>query len=335
MARSSKAKAEISNRSKLIEALSFVAVADTGKDVDKYAYVKIRNGFATALNDVFTIGAPVEVELDLCLHGEKLKAALEHCGPNFQLTQLDDVSVSVKSEKFRATIPAFSADTLPPGEPDDAIASINDNIKSAFTLCNPLISGKGTRLLDDCMLLRAYTAVATNGHMAFEYFHGIDLPPNLLIPKLTVTVISKMKKPLTHFGYAPNKSVTFWFEDGSFIKTKLCDGEYPDVDKLYQQFNGHPFYPLPENFFEGLDAIDKFSENDSVYFQQGYVSTHRSLQIGANYRVDGLPPGFCFNAGFWKRVKEICGQVCFLPDIKAPVCFHGTNVRGLIMGKHG
>jgi hypothetical protein len=329
-----KAKPDIGNRSKLVDALSFVSVADTGKDADKFAYVTISDGYARAANDVFAIGTPVEVELELCLHGAKLKAALEHCGQNFQLTQLDGSSVSVKSEKFRATIPCIDAKLLPAYDPDPPCGTMTDSVKNCFSLLHKLITEKTDRVIDHGLHLRANTGIATNGGLLFEYFHGHDLPPDLVIPKATVLVVSKIKQQITTFGFSKN-SITFWFADSSYLRSKLLIDKYPQTDRLFRVGDGSGAVPLPVEFFTGLDAIDKFAENDSVYFSKSHVTTHPSLQIGASYKVDGLPDGHCFSLLYWKQLRDLATMIIWAPDLLKPVEFYGKNLRGLIVGKNG
>jgi hypothetical protein len=325
--------AQIDNRSKLIDALSFLAIADIGKDIDKFSYVNFSNGYATAGNDCFTMGTPVDTGLDMCLHGEKLKAALQHCGENFVFAQIDGSSASVKSDKFRAIIPIVDHDILPDyGQPNPSCGQIGDSIKDCFSLLNPIITEKTDHVIQNGLHLKPFSGVATNGGVLIEYYHGFDLPPGLVIPKLTVGIIAKIKQKLTNFGFSKT-SFTFYFIDGSYLRTKLIDGKYPDTDRIFPADVNRQ--PVPSEFYTALDAIDKFVDNDSVYFGQGHMSTHPSLSFGANYKVAGLPDGHCFSAVHFKRLRDIMGQIIWSDDVTKPMCFFGNNLRGLLVGKHG
>lgn len=311
-----------------------MSFAASGHDNELFQYVRIKNGMLTASDNVICMGSPIDSELDICLHGGKFKSALEQCGQNFQFTQVDKAAVSLRSEKFRALIPAIENDVIADYMPDDCIADIDDRVKVALDICNNVVQGKGERTYYLCALLRAHTCVATNGLVAMEVWHGIDLPNGLNIPKRALNAITKVKIPLKAFGFSQN-SATFWFEDGSFIRTRLVDQEYPNVDRLYSEFESATFTPLPSDFYTGIDALDKFIVDDAMYVHENYVATHRSLELGASYYIAGVKGGYCFNPKLWQTVRPYVETVCFLEDRKKPTAFYGSSMRGLIMGRNG
>ena len=331
MARKPKALTKIDNRSKLIDALGFVSFASQGHDNEKFNYVRIKDGILMAADDTIAIGVPVEVDMELCLHGDKFKSALEQCGDSFQFTQLSDANVSVKSEKFKANIGATDVNLMSPYEPDKNIAVIDDRIKSAVEVCNPFVTGKGERVITQCGLLKANTAVATNGHIAVEYWHGIDLPP-VMLPKRTLTAISKLKKKLVGFGFSYN-SATFHYEDSSFLRSQLYDGSYPDTDRLFIPFDSATFKPLPDEFFKGIEAIEKFVQDDTIYFHTDHIGSDNSLELGANYKVPGVIGGWTFSAKYWEMVKPLIETVHFPNATNQAVGFRSKAVRGVFLGK--
>ena len=327
MARKPKPVSANDDRLKLIEALKFAAIAS--KDAEgAHAFVTIQNNWLIAENDTLTVGTPVDVALDLSPHGEQFLAALAQCGSQFQLTQVDTKAVSIKSGNFRALVPAI--DTVKTIlTPDHPCAVINDALAEAFRSCMGF-TGKGERIINTCVALRANTMVATNGGMLIEYWHGIDLPGTLNIPKKTVETIIKIGKPLAHFGFSA-ATVTFYFDDGSFVITRLVAGEYPNSDRLFNAVRGNLTIIWPE-FFAALKAISAFIQDDSVYFHDNFIASHQSLDLGANYRVDGLPGGHRFSAVYWRTIEPFVKTVCFEAPGK-PVAFSGDRARGLLMGK--
>ena len=64
--------------------------------------------------------------------------------------------------------------------------------------------------------------------MLMEAWHGLDLPPNVPLPKQFVAALVKQKKNLTGFGFS-RSSATFYFEDGCWLRTQLYSDEWPDV----------------------------------------------------------------------------------------------------------
>lgn len=328
MAKRAKPIAANDDRLKLIEALKFAAIA--AKDNDGNAnFVSFSDHWLSAENDTFSVGINVDVELELCPHSEQFQAALQQCGQQFQLTQLDMGSVSIRSGNFRATVPARLQDLMSPFNPDPPVALINDRLREGFAACLRIMT-KGERICHNSLLLRANNIVATNYHAAIEYWHGIDLPGPLNIPKKTAETIIKIGKPLAQLGFS-SQSVTFYFNDASFIKTRLIAGEWPDIDLLLAKPVG-PFVDIWRGFYDGLKAIDAFIQGDCIFFHADYIASHQTLEIGANFRVDGLPPSRVFTASYWRAIEPFARAVYIAPE-REPFAFIGDNVRGLIMGR--
>lgn len=317
-------------RLKLIEALKFAAIAT--KDDDKnytHQFVAIQDHWLLADNGIFTLGINVDIALELCPQAEQFRAALQQCGQQFQLTQLDKNSVSIRSGNFRALVPALDNGALSILPPDAPCALINNHLADAFKSCLTVMS-KGDRIYNTSVLLRANSMTATNGGLAIEYWHGIDLPGPLNIPKRSVETIVKLGKPLAKFGFSAN-SVTFYFEDNSWLRTRLIEGEWPDVGRLFDKISIAP-KPIWPEFYVGLKAIGTFIQNDRIFFHDNYLASHQSLDLGANYCIPGLPGGYSFSAAYW-RIMEPYIKALALTAPDAPVSFIGDNTRGLLMGK--
>jgi hypothetical protein len=322
-------------RTALLEALKFAAVAvDSSDNSGLSAFVTIRDGLLMTENETFCIGVPVDSPLDMSLHAEKLQAALQQCGATFQMVQVSAEQLSITSGKFRAVIPILPSEQITPSNPDVWVADINDRIMEGFKACCKACTGKGERAINQSVLLGPGSIIGTNGGFAIEYWHGIDLPPGLCIPKKAVDTICKLTKPLAGFGFSEGRSVTFYFDDNSFIKTRLYAGEWPKVGKLFEENMGGDFVPLWDGFALALKAIQKFTENDTLHFHEGRLATgHLIEQSAASYDVPGLPGGQKFSEVYW----HICLPYAERVKIGAPgaaTVFISENTRGLIMGKH-
>jgi|SRR5665213_842652 len=315
------------DRLKLIEALKFASIA-TKDSEGMQAFVSIKDNWLLAENETFTVGIPVDVAIELCPHAEQFQAALQQCGAQFQLTQVDTKALSIKSGNFRALVPAIDTPTLTLA-PDPPCAAINNALSEAFKSCIGFMS-KGEQVINTSVLLRSCTMTATNGAMLIEYWHGIDLPGPLNIPRKTVETVIKVGKPLAQFGFSLS-TVTFYFDDGSFIKTRLNAGEYPNVEPLFRAVLG-PFSLVWPEFFVALKAIAAFVQNDCVFFHDNFLASHQSLDLGANYRVEGLPGGHLFSAVYWRTLEPYVKAVC-IADPSKPFAFMGDHARGLIIGK--
>jgi hypothetical protein len=320
-------------RLRLIEALKFASVAIEKDDNSGLSqYVAIRDHWLMAENNTFCIGMPFSSGLEMCLHAEKLHAALAQCGQHFQMTQLSAQELSIKSDKFRAVIPVLPSDTIAPLNPDLKCGALSPAILKGFAAVQKLCTGKDARIIGQSVLLRSNVVIATNGGILVEYWHGIHLP--MAIPKKTVDTIVKLDKPLTGFGFNPGVSFTFYFADNSFLKTRLIAGEWPNIDKLFaNKFNPGSAKPLWNGFADAIAALDKFIELDTVYFHDGVLSTHRNLEhAAASYTVTGLPAGYAFAPSYWRTVLPLCENVSIAAPGE-PFGFMSSSARGLILGK--
>jgi hypothetical protein len=317
----------ITDREKLIEALRFAALAL--KDDKNTGFVSFRGGWLFAENETFTLGIPVKVDLDLCPHAEMLSAALIQCGDHFQVTQTSPNTLAIRSGAFRAVVPALEKDEIRPLIADYPCANLTDAITESFTACLPFM-GKGDRIINKAMLLQAGSTCATNGHIALEYWHGIDLPGPLNIPRKTIESVIKIGKPLIQFGFS-DASVTFVFDDQSFLKTRLIGGQWPDLSGLFAKVTA-PFKVVWPQFFVGVKAISAFTQNDTIVFHDNHIATHTSLDLGANYHINGLPTGYCFSAVCLKMIEPFVKQIS-IASPREPLAFIGDKSRGLLMGK--
>lgn len=331
MARKPKATetAASDDRGKLLDALRFASIA-----IDKdgaHSFVAFRGQWLTAENETFAIGCPVATDLDLCPQADLFTSALNQCGQNFQLTQVSLNGVSIKSGNFRALVPALSHDTMSPVVPDAWQVEINDNLKTAFAACSKMVGKKDDRLINKCVLMRSGNMIGTNGGIAIEYWHGLGLP-TLCIPIKTAETISKITKSLRAFGMS-DRSATFFFEDGSFLKTRLIAGEYPNVDRLFEA-NTSGFVPIWPSLYAGISAIKGFCPDDSMYFDSNRIGSHRNSELGASYAIAELPGNYCFSILYWLAIEPYATHVAVASQQGAPHAFYGPNVRGLIMGKN-
>jgi hypothetical protein len=311
----------------LINALKFVSVAQKKNgQAPHHSHCVFYNGFITAFDGALTVGCPVEEDITACPNTLKLLDALLKCGEKLSITQLDSGKLSVKSDKFKALVPCERLENMPYVAPDASCAIIDDRIKEGIELVMPLTSESADRIALTTVLLQANTVVATNAHVLMEYWHGIDLPPNLLIPKPSAKAIVNVGKKLASFGFSSN-SATFFYEDGSYIKTQLVSETFPNYSTVLNvEVN---CMPLPEGFYNAVDHLQSFSENGLLYFDSERMRSHLHDTEGATYEISGLREGSIYNAEYLQLVRKAFLNVDFKTD---RALFFGNNARGAIMG---
>lgn len=313
----------------MLEALNFISVAFDNPTQPYHDFVKFENGFAMLSNGIITAGFPIEEQLDCYPHFETLHKAVKKMGKSTSMTLLDTNRLSVKGDNLRVLVPCFGVSEYPELVPDSPIAVIDDRLKEAFKLCGSLVSEKADRVVEAALLLEANQCTGTNGAVLMQYWHGIDLPPAMVVPKLFAQAVSKVKQPITAFGWTYEKSITFYFEGGMWIKCLMYADAYPDIQGIVDK----PSFPsdVLEGFFEGIATVGEFSDDGYVYFADNAVTTHRNDTDGAQYDVKGLQAGKQFDS---KQLALIAPYVKTIDLTTYPerIFFFGDNMRGVAIG---
>jgi hypothetical protein len=322
-------KGEASGAASLIEALKFIGLAQHKEGTPPQTHCAIGNGRIVAFDGVIAAGHLIEDDLSACPHTTRFLDALGKCGASLSITQLDSGRLSIKSDRFKAFVPCMNGEHLSAStlEPDPPCALIDDRLKAGFALVAPILSETAQRAAFAGALLQAGSIVGTNGHVLIEFWHGIDLPPGLLIPKAALQAIIKTPKKLSRFGFSPN-SATFYFEDDSFIRSQLYNETYPQYAQIFPN-ESNP-WPLPEGFFEGMNKIQSLSDDKILYFDvDGFVVKDAQRNQSGAYQIEGLQSGLAFNMDYLCIIEPIFKQVHF---DNGRAVFFGDNARGVLMG---
>jgi len=314
----------------LIAALKFVSLAQKPIGTPYQAHCTMYGNWCIAFDGVLTIGARIEENITACPKTFDLLAALQKCGDQFAITQLNEMVLSVKSGKFKATIKCVPFSDIPKSAPDEPVTVIGDEIRTAFDNLAWLAIEGATDAFCASVMLQAQSCVATNRHVLLEYWHGLDMPPGiqLLIPRASVNAIIKSDRKLTNFGFSDN-SATFFFGNDGFIKTQLFKDQYPNYQAIFAQNTGN-VSPLPPDFFTGVDAVSPFSENKFIYLRGDKIMSHKAEELGAVYELPGIPDGMSFNHEYLKAVEAHFKNTIFIENKK--VFFSNGMVRGALMG---
>jgi hypothetical protein len=333
-ARKSKQQKENSAAS-LLEAIKFINEAQLKEGQPHQTHCLLSNKWAIAYNGTMLIGSKIEEEICACPHTETLLKALAQCGNTMHITQLASGRLSIKSDKLKALVPCYTEGDLPTlhMQPDAPIAPIDDRLKKALEITASIPNyKKGERIFERSVLINGPTTVGTNGHVIIEYWHGIDLPPDVALPLEACAAILSTEKKLAKFGYS-GSSCTFWFEDESFIKTQLYVEKWPFYSQMFER-RVSP-WPLPPNFFEAVEALMPFTnEQGYLHFKKGIMQTAKYADEGSTYEVEGLPEGPVFDGKLLKLIQNYVEKIDFNSqhgELKYErAFFFGENLRGII-----
>lgn len=316
-----------------LEALRFIGLVLSDKGAPYETHAFLNNGYATAFNGTLAAGIKIDQEIYAAPNNAILINALSKCGQTISITQLDNNRLSIKSDKFKAVVPCLDPTQFQLAMPDPiAAAAIDDRLKIAMDAVEVLASTDADNVLQASILLNNGSAYATNRSVIFEYWHSIDLPPNLAIPKSFVKALIKTNKKLARFGYSKS-SVTFYFDDGSWLRTQLYAEEWPDVSSILN--NPSQPWPIPADFWKGLEAVAPFSPDGLVYFGKELIQSHATQDLGASFEIPGLPFGPIFSAKQLLLLKDHADTIDFMAKGQhgTYLAFFGKNIRGAIAGR--
>jgi hypothetical protein len=213
--------------------------------------------------------------------------------------------------------------------PDPPIAIIDNRIAKSVEIVGILTNENAQTIHGASILLNGPSVISSlAGHVIFEYWHGIDLPRNVALPKASAQILSKINKNLVRFGIS-NSSVTFWYDDESWIRSQIFAEQWPDVNRILDR-HCNPVC-CPGDFYTGINAITPFSEGHA-YFDQNCLRSHADAETGASYEVAGLPRGPIFNIKQLNLIKPYVKTIDFLADNNSSAMFFGENCRGIIAG---
>lgn len=331
-------QAKENSAASLIEALKFIsaaqhASADNGQMFRTHCVLK--NNQVIAFDGILTIGHPIEEEISACPHTATLLTALQNCGQTMTITQLDSGRLSIKSDKFKALVPCETSGYLPTlsATADAAIpgVAINDNLKKSFEVCGAAVEHEEmkARVFDCSILVNPGFAAGTNGFVLIEHWHGIDLPPDMVLPGRCAAAVAACSKPLIGFGYSGH-SVTFHFEGGAFIKSQLYVEKWPYYQKMFKE--NPNAWPLPPNFFEAVKTLEPFVDKDLpyIYLCKNLMQTAAKAEDGATFEIEGLPQMKAFNIKFLNMIKGLATKIDFGNSTDDFAAFFGEGLRGMI-----
>lgn len=322
----------------LVEALDFIAVG-TADFQHWQKFIHLRGNMAVAFNGQIAAGHPIAEELTLCPQLDKFKIALNRCGKSLTISETPTGQISVKGDKLRALVQCLAPEDVPTIQPDPMIVPVGEIIKETFKVCGALASEAAERVMEASLLLEANSCTGTNGAAILQHWHGVDLPPAMVLPKLFTAGVAKQTKPLAGFGFSWNAdntqvaSVTFWFEGGAWIKAQCYADKWQDVNNV---LNVHSV-PIETqgDLFEAIEAVSHFNEDGFVTFAEGKVMSHDTDAVGAQFPVKGLAGGKKFNGKLIKLVAPYAAKIDLTSYPDRAFFFGGTPenpVRGAIMG---
>lgn len=318
----------------MLTALKFIEPATREIGTVNQVHCMLAHGYAVGFDGVHMLAHKIDTDITAAPNAKKLLGALSKCDEAVQITQLDSGRLGIKSGKFSAFVPCAEPGLIAILPPDPAQGPINETVIKALQTVGIIAKENAQRMYQASVLLRYNSAVATDGVMAFECWHGTPMP-TVVIPKSFLAILAKIAAKPVSCGLS-NNSFTIYFEDESIARTQLYVEPYPDVDRVLN-IPSQPF-PIPPEFFPALDklAAMKDTNKNLIFNAKGSkLQTHADESAGAVFEFEHpMPDGQTFNiellqrfAPFVKQADWACG------DGGKMAALFGDNFRGVLMCK--
>jgi hypothetical protein len=316
----------------LLAALKFVEPASKDIGQINQTHCMLSGNWVAAFDGLLMMAAKIDTDITAFPNTRRLVATLSKCDEAVQITQLDNNRLGIKSGKFSAFVPCIEPGLLAFTPPDAPQWQWNDGVTAALSTVGIIAKENAPRMVQASILLRENSAAATDGVMAFEYWHGTPMP-TVVLPKVFVSELIKIGKKPVQCG-ASQSTFTVYFEDESFIRTQLYTDPYPNIDKVLG-VAASP-YPIPAELWSALEKLDAMkSDKHRIYFNAkgSKLQTDIDDNIGASYDFEHpMPDGVMFNidllrrfAPFAKTADWVCG------DDGKMSAFYGDQFRGVLM----
>lgn len=317
------------------DAIAFVGSILKDAGAPNETHIHLANKQVTAFNGILAAGINIEEDIYAFPQYKLFSQALSKCEDIYSITQLDVGRLSVKSNKFKAVIPCVDPNILVPTIPDPSMDTLNDSFRLAIEAVGVLSVENAQRVVEASILNTGQSVIASNGKVIFEYWHGLNLPIGLTIPKAFVKPLADTKKKIVSFGYSQS-SFTIYFEDSSWLRSQLFAEQWPAIGHILD-VPAKPL-PVPAAFWEGLSAVAPFSEHGDIYLSPGMLRSHNTEGIGASFEVEGLPGGLIYPA---RQLALLRGWATAI-DFNAQgshgsrmLMAYGDKMRGVIAGRVG
>jgi hypothetical protein len=314
----------------LLTALEFVGTAQRAVGSLEQTHCRIFGGWVMASNGVVSAAHPITEDVSAAPATHRLTDALRNAPGAVSMTLMDAERLSVRSGDFQAVVPCIDPAVVPTISPDGALSLCDNRLADALQVAGALVVEGAEKVVNCSVQIRGTSVMASNGTVILEAWHGVNMPSLVIVPKMFITALGKIKKPIARFGFC-DFSFTLWFDDNSWLKTQV----YPTTTNLpnleqYLNIDSTPV-PVPKQLFEVVKRLEPFSEDGQVYF----TADGARVTSGQTFAIDQLknvPVGFSFSIKGLLSIAPYCETIHFNAAEGITLFFSKTKlVRGAIV----
>lgn len=314
----------------MLKELKFVQGSVAKKDfLPSLKHFRIEGGFVRGYNGTLALCSPIPFDIDCTPKAEPLVKAIQNCTETVQLSMTPAGRLSVKSGSFKAFIECVEGET-PHVEPEgDHIEMDGAALLATLKALAPFIGEDASRPWANGVLLSGQSAFATNNIVLVEYWVGVEFPHVVNVPRMAIKEMLRINEPPTH-AQMTDKSMTFHYPDGRWVRTQLLEVGWPDMRKILDKPSTQT--PVDVRLFDGLKVLKPFVDKmGRVLFSETGVRTHHEEGEGAAFAIEPFVGAGVYAIEMLELLQGVANTADFTtyPD---PCLFYGDRIRGAIIG---
>lgn len=316
----------------LLLALEFIAVAQRAVGSIEQTHCRLYGGNVMASNGIVSAACAITEDVGTAPATFRLIEALRNSPGAVSVTQIDAERLSVRSGDYQATVPCVEPASVPTVSPDGAVALCDSRVRDALAIAGGLVVEGAEKVVNSTVQMRAQSCVATNGTVIIEAWHGVSMPPLMIVPKMFITALGKIDKTIARLGCC-DFSFTLWFDDNSWLKTQL----YPNTTSLpnLDQFLDLPSVPVPvpKQLFDVVRRLEPLSEDGMVHFTEDGARVTSGTAFAID-QVKNIPTGLSFSIKGLLQIAPYCETIHFNASEGVTLFFSKSKmVRGAIVNQ--
>lgn len=321
----------------MLDALRFVAAAVAKKDyVQGLTHFKIKDGRVTGFNGDIALSSDIDVDIDVFPKASALLAAIKACGETISLNVTPAGKLAVKSGKFKSFVECIPEDAVTYQEPEGESVELNKAFLDGLRALAPVMGIDASRPWAMGIKVQSGSMLATNNVMLAEYWHGLDLPLDAVIPDIAINELLRINEVPTRVQITEN-SISFWWGEKRWLWSKLIEADQWPVTRVQDimSVEDGPQLPFPSGFAESVETLKPFLlEGSSVYLTSTHMQTSKHDGEGTSIEVD--LPVVAEMQSYQHKQLSILTQVAQTIDWSSyprPCMFRGVNLRGALVGQ--
>lgn len=314
----------------MLKELKFVQGAVAKKDfLPALTHFRIENGHVRSFNGTLALSTPIKLDLDVTPKAEPFVKAIQNCKETVSMHMTPTGRLGITSGAFKAYIECVEAETphvVPEGEEFEIDG---EALLKAMKTIAPFIGDDASRPWSNGILLKGQSAFATNNVSLIEYWVGSTFPFTCNVPRAAVRELLRINE-VPKRAQADDKSISFHFDDGRWIRSALLEIDWPDLNKVLDVPSNA--VTIDERIYEALDTIKPFTDKqERVYIHDGKISTTLTQGEGASYDLPDFPYEGVYQLHILNLLRGTADSIDFSTYPK-PCQFFGDRLRGAIIG---